>query len=362
MRQSKAGTNGTGLLCGAAAIGLSLLLSACAGPVMPYGAATRTALPEDALVMPPPGGPAIVSVLEHQYSNALQQRILLTTNARTQGQNYIQTQFFGVENYSRLNGQSLAYHSVNETNIAETMREEIPGVVMKQSPYYVQNNYGPFGYAFGYGRGNDLCMYGWQQIRPGRDTRQAFGQAGTIQIRVRFCETGASEDDLLGIMYGYTINGAVEAYGWNPYGDANSPPPLLGKTGAPTYPKQVYDDRKDNLARTSTVLPSSTTKRTVTSTTRTVSTAAPVTNSQSVTIIDQPEGAVVTRAPALPPATAPAAAIAPASTIPAPERQIPAATAGAPASTAGTAAQPTSGSIPGPPCRLLPGSTTVTCN
>ncbi|WP_176084983.1 cellulose biosynthesis protein BcsN [Martelella sp. HB161492] len=350
------------MLAGVAIAGLGLLLTACAGPVMPYGSAVRTALPEDALVMPPPGGPAIISVLEHQYSNALQQRILLVTNARTQGQNYIQTQFFGVANYSPLNGQSLAYHSVNETNLAETMRQEIPGVVMKQSPYYVQNNYGPFGYAFGYGRGNDLCMYGWQQIRPGRDTRDAFGQAGTIQIRVRFCETGASEDDLLGIMYGYTINGAVEAFGWNPYGDANPPPPLLGKTGAPTYPKQVYDDRKDNLAKTSTVLPASTVRRSTPSTTRTVSTAAPVSNAQNVTIIDQPAGAVVTSAPAVSPVAAPAAAIAPASTIPAPQRQIPAATAGAPASTATSAAQAGTGSIPGPPCRLLPGSTTVTCN
>ncbi|WP_158498595.1 cellulose biosynthesis protein BcsN [Martelella endophytica] len=357
---------------------------------MPYTSAVRNLMPEEAAVMPPPGGPAIVSVLEHQYSNAIDQRILLRTNARTPGQNYINAIFFGTGNYSPMNKNALSYQQVIDLKVDEEMREEIPGVAMKQSPYYVQNNYGPFGYAFGKGRGDDLCMYGWQQIRAGRQSLSAFGNPATIQIRVRFCESGASEDDLLGIMYGYTINAAVEAYGWNPFGDANAPPPLLGGHSAPSYPRKAYDDRPENLANTSRVLSSGTSSSATRSTaTRTVSTnvgevdvevlpagslppGTPIASpaymppsmpAQTIPTPAQPATRLTTPTSVSAPATAISTPPATGSAIPTPSRQTtsaPVTTTAAPAAPA-PAATRSVGSIPTPPCRLLPGSTTVTC-
>ncbi|TNB49207.1 cellulose biosynthesis protein BcsN [Martelella lutilitoris] len=400
----------TGCRTALALIGVGLL-AGCAGNLMPYTANVRNLMPEEAVVMPPPGGPAIISVLETQYSNAIDQRILLRTDARTPGQNYINAVFFGTRNYSPMNGRTLDYRSVTDLRVDEEMREELPGVQMVQSPYYVQNNYGPFGYAFGYGRGDDLCIYGWQQIRPGRDTRAAFGQAGTIQIRLRFCESGASEDDLLGIMYGYTVNAAVEAYGWNPYGEQASPPPLLGETGAPIYPRRAYDDRSERVADTEKVLPGSTarstTTRTRTTTTATRATTPVATGDEiSVDVVRLPPGSLpsggyvnvppapglspssVTARPGALPATGsslptpgrqtPAASATPATTtpaagaastaapasarsIPVPARPAASATSSAPAAATTRVPTTTTRSVPSPPCRLLPGSTTVSC-
>ena len=388
-----------------AALGLVAagLLASCAGNLLPYTSSVRSLLPEEAVIMPPPGGPAIVSVLEEQFSNAIDQQIMLRTDARTPGQNAIHAVFFGTRNYARMNGNSLSYQSITDRRIDEEMRERLPGVRMVRSPYYVQNNYGPFGYAFGRGRGDDLCMYGWQQIRPGQDSLAAFGQAGTIQVRVRFCEAGASEDDLLGIMYGYTIAAAVDAFGWNPYGEQAGPPPLLGETGAPTYPRKAYDPRPERVADTEKVLKSSSasTAPVTRVTTRPISTGDEI----NVDVVRLPPGSLPSAGyvgtPAMPGAYTPGlpAAGAPASTIPTPGRQTPATSASAapasvsptigapasapastsipvparpaaaspattPASPAATSfAAPASASrtIPAPPCRLLPGSTTVSC-
>lgn len=382
-----------------AALGLFAvgLLASCAGDLMTYTSSVRNLLPEEAVVMPPPGGPAIVSVLEKQYSNAIDQQIMLRTDARTPGQNAINAVFFGTRNFSPMNGNNLTYQSITDRRIDVEMREELPSVRMVRSPYYVQNNYGPFGYAFGRGSGSDLCMYGWQQIRPDRDSLSAFGQAGTIQIRVRFCEAGASEDDLLGIMYGYTINAVVGSYGWNPYGEQAGPPPLLGATGAPTYPRAAYDDRPERVANTEKVLKSSTSR--TTSATRTISTTR-TGDEINLDVVRLPPGSLPSAgypdlipppgamppgmsAPGLPSVGAPASTIptpgrqttatgavsapsalsaspaAPsAANIPVPARTAPGTTAITPAATTPASA---SRSIPAPPCRLLPGSTTVSC-
>lgn len=342
-------------------VGIAGVISGCAGNLMPYTSDVRNALPEDAVVMPPAGGPSIVSVIETQYSNALNQRILLETKARTPGQNYIDASFYGTKNYSPMNGRRLAYRSIVSSNMVREAREELPGVALSQSPYYVQNNYGPFGYAFGRGRGNDLCMYGWQQIRPDRGSFSGAMNRGNIQIRVRFCEAGASEDALLGIMYGYVINAAIDAYGWNPYGYQNAPPEMLGRSGAPTYPTKAYDDRDDQLANSQGVLKTSAapapSTRQATAPAR-AAVAGDTADRINVQVMNVPlDSLPVTGAPAVSPA--PSFAAVPATTLPVPTRQTPAApvqTNAAPQSAPAAA-----GRIPAPPCRLLPGSTTVSC-
>src|SRR5690606_3069830 len=49
----------------------------------------------EAVALPPPGGPAVISVIERRFSNAIQQDIILSTSATTPGQNMLRVQMFG---------------------------------------------------------------------------------------------------------------------------------------------------------------------------------------------------------------------------------------------------------------------------
>lgn len=198
--------------------------------------ATTTVAPENALALPQPGGPAVVDIVEHRFSNATQQDIYLFTSAATSGQNALRVKLYGPVGLQLDSEKSLAYSSIKPGQIAREIRSEFPGVALATSPLYLQNNYGPFGYASGRGKQNDTCLYAWQQIRSPQSTRTAFQNRGTIQVRLRLCEEGASEEKLLAVMYGYTINAAFSAAGWNPYGDPPAVDASLGRTGSPIYP------------------------------------------------------------------------------------------------------------------------------
>lgn len=187
-------------------------------------------------MLPPPGGPSVVSVISRKFTNADQQDVLLFTSASTPGQNFLRIKLFGPMSIERDGGKSLGYASLRESVISQEIREALPGVAMKRSGLFLQNDYGPFGYAFGHGRQNDSCFYGWQQIRSNERDRSTFQNSGTIQIRLRLCEEGASEEKLLSVMYNYSIRAGISKPGWNPYG---APPPVedgIGRTSNPIHP------------------------------------------------------------------------------------------------------------------------------
>lgn len=217
--------------------GLPLLAVGCAGQPVQMGTFARNVPAEQAMVLPPPAGPGIVSVIERRYNNAIDQDIFLHTSALTPGQNVLKAQFFGTASPFKLSDNTLTSTPVTEAGIASEMRRLLPGVRMVRSSFFVQNNYGPFGYAFGRGAGSDLCMYGWQQVRSPSGTISPLANHGSIQIRVRICEAGATEQKLLAFMYNYTITGAVDDAGWNPYGEPQPVSPSLGGVGAPIYPR-----------------------------------------------------------------------------------------------------------------------------
>src|SRR6185312_11659118 len=58
--------------------GAALLLSACAAPtdLQRAGLSERSG-PTQAIVVPPPGGPTIVDIVERRYANAVQQDVIL---------------------------------------------------------------------------------------------------------------------------------------------------------------------------------------------------------------------------------------------------------------------------------------------
>jgi hypothetical protein len=224
---------------GISAILVAAGLSGCAGQPVQMGSTVKNVPVEQALVMPPPSGPGIVSVVERRYDNAVDQDIHLYTSAITPGQNMLKVQLFGTTAPYRMASNTLTSTPVTESGVISEMRKVLPGVRMSRSRLYVQNSYGPFGYAFGQGQGSDLCMYGWQQVRSPSGTMSPFANYGSIQIRLRVCEAGATEQKLLALMYNFTIVGAVDAGGWNPYGEVNPVAPTLGGIGAPTYPRSI---------------------------------------------------------------------------------------------------------------------------
>ncbi|WP_246697243.1 cellulose biosynthesis protein BcsN, partial [Rhizobium sp. WYCCWR 11146] len=199
--------------------------------------APETVAPEKALVLPPPGGPSIVSVVERKRGNGVEQTISLFTSSSVPGQNSLKVQFFGGSGANPGAGNA-GFSMINESGIAREVARSAPGVPMATSATFLQNAYGPFGYASGRSRAGDTCLYAWQQIRSSTNANTQARNFGMIQLRLRLCDARASERQLLGIVYGYTVTGTFDGEIWNPYGN---PPPAdaaLGRTGVPIYPDE----------------------------------------------------------------------------------------------------------------------------
>ncbi|MDO1585075.1 cellulose biosynthesis protein BcsN [Rhizobium oryzicola] len=172
---------------------------------------------DSALVMPPPGGPAVRGVVSSQHSNGTEQTVLLATTARIAGQNYFKVQYAGGTDPDS-NAPSGSYRPISGNSIAAEAARAIPGIRMTPSNQLLQNSYGPFSYASGRSPMGDTCLFAWQQIRS-RSTPTAIGRNfGMIQVRMRLCDAHASERDLLNVMYGYTLTGTFVGNVWNPHG------------------------------------------------------------------------------------------------------------------------------------------------
>ncbi|SDP89485.1 Cellulose biosynthesis protein BcsN [Phyllobacterium sp. YR620] len=216
---------------------LLLLVGGCASGGPPQIlASTRTVDAQQAYALPPPGGPSIISVVERSYNNAVQQEILLATSARTPGQNVLRVQLFGPVKANLSGGDTLRDRQLGTTNIDRELRGTLPGVPMHRSPNFVQNRYGAFGFASGHSRSGDTCVYAWQRIRPPETQSRWFTGRGSIQIRLRLCDSRLTEEQLLAFMYGFTINAAFNNYSWNPYGEPAGVPENLGRPGANVFP------------------------------------------------------------------------------------------------------------------------------
>ncbi len=231
---------GTTSILNATGLASFLALSSCAQPpplMNPSGTSLVSA--QTAFAFPAPGGPAITAVLEQRFANATQQDILLATSAHTPGQNVLRVQFFGPVDSSVAGESRLREGYLPLGDVGSEMRKVLPGIRMVRSPYYVQNKYGPFGYAVGQSASGDTCLYGWQRISSTGVTQTWVGNKGSIQVRLRLCDQSASERRLLDVMYGYTITSYFKTRNWNPYGEPVAPEPALGKPGQPIYPVGV---------------------------------------------------------------------------------------------------------------------------
>jgi hypothetical protein len=221
-----------------ALVGLAGLAAGCTstGNVrLPNGA--QTVASEQALALPPPGGPSIVSVVEHRRGNGVDQTISLFTSSSVPGQNSLKVQFLGGSGANPGAGNA-PYKMFSESGLSREMFAAVPGVPMVRSATFLQNSYGPFGYASGRSRAGDTCIYAWQQIRSSRSAQTQARNFGMIQVRLRLCDARATERQLLGIVYGYTVVGTLNGEIWNPFGTTQGADPTLGRPGNPIYPDE----------------------------------------------------------------------------------------------------------------------------
>lgn len=223
-------------------IGLAAILAGCgdqrlAESDLVFSTRAVNVDPSRAMVVLPPGGPPAVAVTQRNYDNAIAQTISLATRGRTPGENAIYVAFLTAADLP--DGEGVAGNLLKEPGLddhvlAAEMEERLPGVAMATSAVFVQNKYGPFGYAFGRGTGNDGCIYVWQRLMRGDSLFRP--RTGAASVRIRICDPGASEASLLRLAYGYALNASLGRTGWDPVGEAPEPAPNLGEAGAPIYP------------------------------------------------------------------------------------------------------------------------------
>lgn len=229
INSTKAGRLGLALL----AAGAVFAVTGCTRTLQVGSASSERAVANSsAYVLPPPGGPALVAVTERTYTNGIQQDIALATNSTLPIQNGFRVRLYGPIKAAAEGQTAMPEQFQPLRNVDSELRRVVPGMPLQRAQFYVQNRYGPFGYALGR-KGRETCLYGFQNIR---SRAFSWNDRGSIDIRLRLCETGASEAQLLAVMYGYTVNVFVDAAGWNPYGEAAAVPDSLGAPGPDVYP------------------------------------------------------------------------------------------------------------------------------
>ncbi|WP_165814781.1 cellulose biosynthesis protein BcsN [Labrenzia sp. 011] len=217
---------------------LAISLAACAkSPKVESLSSANTVPISEAFATPPPGGPAIVGIIETAFTNGKQQDIALATQGKTPGQNLLRVQLIGVTSNAIANGGSLSEASPSQEEVSREIAKFLPGVNVKRSPYFLQNHYGPFSYAAGRSSAGDICIYAWQRIGKPQSRKTIFSTRGAIQIRLRLCDPKMSEQELLEKMYGISINVAVLDPMWDPYGAPAQPPAGWGRPGDPISPR-----------------------------------------------------------------------------------------------------------------------------
>lgn len=207
----------------------ALALAGCASTKEQPPQESRLIPAADAMIVPPPGGPGIVSVSSTTFVNAVRQDIYLATQAKTAGENKISIVRF-VAKGGDGSGSALRDIPFTQINLTQEALAAWPDTGMAVSPYYVQNDYGPFGYAIGRPANGDTCIYSWQRIEPSLKPSGAV-ERGAITIRLQLCKTMATEMELLEVMYRLRIKESVHGPG--------AAPGAIGRIAAPIRPVGV---------------------------------------------------------------------------------------------------------------------------
>ncbi|NGP17803.1 cellulose biosynthesis protein BcsN [Devosia chinhatensis] len=119
-----------------------------------------------------------------------------------------------------------------QVNLTEEALAAWPNTGMAVSPFFVQNAYGPFGYAIGKPGNGDTCIYAWQRIAPALKPSGAIDR-GAVTIRLQLCQQGASEQQLVEVMYKLRLDASLFPPGRAPLaiGAINAPIRPVGAGG-----------------------------------------------------------------------------------------------------------------------------------
>lgn len=215
----------------AAAIAVAAVLAGCASTKELPPSEAQLVRASSAVIIPPPGGPAIVSVVSTTFTNAVRQDIFLATNARTAGENKMSVISFAGKG-SDGSDSGLRDIPFTQVNLTEEALAAWPNTGMAVSPFFVQNAYGPFGYAIGKPGNGDTCIYAWQRIAPALKPSGAIDR-GAVTIRLQLCQQGASEQQLVEVMYKLRLDASLFPPGRAPLaiGAINAPIRPVGAGG-----------------------------------------------------------------------------------------------------------------------------------
>lgn len=210
------------------ALGLAGLLAGCASTQTSTDARPATMVAANtALIFPPPGGPGILGVVETRFPNALRQQIALSTDARTPGENMIAVTMFHASSGGD-EGIGPQDSALDQDKQMAEAQAAWPDVAFTTSPFFVQNAYGPFGYAAGRSQTGDTCVYAWQRIEARRGPSGAR-KSGAVSIRLQLCDSRKSEKALLSTMYTLRLTEQVH--------EPLAAPARIGRIGNPIVPE-----------------------------------------------------------------------------------------------------------------------------
>ena len=132
------------------------------------------------------------------------------------GQNELRIDIYGTNNTNVGRETTLDDKPLRESDLFPEAQEALPGVPLRLSLNYVQNKYGPFGYALGTSPQGDNCVYAWQRIATSEIDISLFNRRATISIRLRLCEPHATEAALIAPMMNLDINASLSSGSWTP--------------------------------------------------------------------------------------------------------------------------------------------------
>lgn len=208
---------------------------ACGGQRSIVSGSAVTAVPvENAFVSLGAGTPAVLSIIQTSYTNATRQTMALATGGSARGQNELRVDILGITNDNTGIESRLPDRPLSVDELTSEAEAALPGVPLRRSLSYVQNQYGPFGYALGRTTRGELCLYAWQRIATSDLDVSLFNRRATISIRLRLCEPNATETNLVAAMMGLHVNASLSGGSWS-----QPPRPLspdLGAAGAPMGP------------------------------------------------------------------------------------------------------------------------------
>ncbi len=213
----------------------SLGLSSCATQrTIVSGSSVTIVSPDLAFASLGPGTPAVLSIVQTTYANATRQTMALATTGTTPGQNELRVDIFGTSNDSSGAETTLPDRPLREGELTSEAEAALPGVPLRRSLTYVQNQYGPFGYALGKRPQGDPCIYAWQRIATPPGDVSLFNRRATISLRLRLCQPNATETNLVAAMMGLHINASLSSGSWAQEPKKLSPD--LGAAGTPMGP------------------------------------------------------------------------------------------------------------------------------